>query len=123
MMFKAGVPIVESLEKSESVTGNTVISKQLAGGTEAAKRGGEVSQGFSKSLPRDFLELWRTGEEAGSLDTITKKLGDNHSFTAELLLKNLAVWLPRIIYAFIAIRLIIAIFKLQGLIYGRHMNL
>ena len=123
MMFKAGVPIIESLEKSESVTGNVVISSQLAGGTEAAKQGGDVSQGFSKRLPRDFLELWRTGEEAGSLDTITKKLGDNHSFTAELLLKNIAMWTPRIVYAFIAIRMIVAILGYYSSMYGSVMNL
>ncbi|TFG48392.1 MAG: hypothetical protein E4H40_04740 [Candidatus Brocadiia bacterium] len=122
MMYKARVPIVTSLEKAAAVTGNATVSKMFAGGADAAKRGEDASQGFSRKLPRDFIEMWRTGEEAGSLDLMTKKLGDNYAFTAELLLKSLAAWTPKIVYLFVCIRMLMAMFGLAHEIYGSYTN-
>ncbi len=112
MLYKAGLPIVNSAEIASGLTGNTVMNTRFKGGAESAKAGNPVVDGFSQKLPLDFRSIWQTGEEVGSLDDVTGRLADNYTCSAELLLTELARWLVRLVYAFICVIMIIQIFKL-----------
>ncbi len=111
MLYKAGVPIVHCARNSAGIAGNLVVKNLLEGGAKSAQSGGLVSQGFSKNLPDDFLNIWQVGEETGDLDKITLRLAQNYADTAELLLTELAGWLPRLVYFFVCIIMVINIFK------------
>lgn len=58
----------------------------------------------------DFLEIWRVGEEAGKLDDVTKRLADDNAEAAEFWFNEFARWLPRVIYALVALLMIYYIF-------------
>ena len=79
-----------------------------------------MSEGLSKELPLDLVEMWKTGEETGMLDDVTKRLADNYSEQAEFWFANFACWFPRFVYLLICIVLIIMIFNLAGSIWGSH---
>jgi len=120
MLCKAGVPYSESVDMALSVTGNAVIADQFAPAAESVKAGELMSDGFSKKLPLDLVEMWKTGEETGMLDDVTKRLADNYSEQAEFWFANFTYWFPRFVYLLICILLIRMIFSLAGSIWGSY---
>jgi len=110
MLFKAGIPIKESLTQAVSIAGNAVVTQKLAAAVKAVENGQNPSEGFSQSLPAEFAELWKIGEETGKLEEVTKKLADHYSESAEFLFNELSVWLPRLIYFLILAVMVCMIF-------------
>ena len=120
MLCKAGVPYSESVDMAVSVTGNLVIADLFQPAAESVKAGELMSEGFSKKLPLDLVEMWKTGEETGRLDDVSKRLADNYSEQAELWFAEFSRWFPRFVYLLICIVLIIMIFNLAGNIWGSY---
>jgi len=79
-----------------------------------------MSEGFSKKLPLDLVEMWKTGEETGRLDDVSKRLADNYSERAELWFAEFSRWLPRFVYFLICLVLIRMILNLAGSIWGSY---
>ena len=111
MLYKAGIPITQSAESSVEVTGNFAMADMLAGAADSAKNGRTLSDGFSKCLPTEFLEVWVLGEETGDLDDVAERLANRFSESAEHRLILFAQWLPKIIYALVSVFIIIQVFK------------
>jgi type II secretory pathway component PulF len=120
MLCKAGVPYNESVDMALSVTGNVVIADQFAPAAKSVQAGELMSEGFSKKLPLDLVEMWKTGEETGRLDDVSKRLADNYSEQAEFWFAEFSRWFPRFVYFLISIMLIYMIFQLAGSIWGSY---
>jgi type II secretory pathway component PulF len=118
MLCKAGVPYSESVDMALSVTGNAIIADQFAPAAKSVKAGELMSDGFSKELPLDLVEMWKTGEETGRLDDMSKRLADNYSEQAEFWFAEFARWFPRFIYFLICLMLIRMIFQLARSVWG-----
>ena len=114
MLCKAGVPYSESVEMAISVTGNLVIADQFRPAAKSVRAGELMSEGFSEKLPFDVVEMWKTGEETGRLDDMSKRLADNYSEQAELWFAEFSGWFPRFVYFLICIMLIFMILQLAG---------
>ena len=114
MLCKAGVPYSESVEMAVSVTGNLAIADLFRPAAKCVRAGELMSDGFSKKLPFDVVEMWKTGEETGRLDDISKRLADNYSEQAELWFAEFSRWFPRFVYFLICIMLIFMILQLAG---------
>lgn len=121
MMYKAGVPIAKSAHLSIHACGNQVIRSRLEGGYQATLSGNPMSEGFSKNLDSDFLQLWAVGEESGELDKTSAKLGEIYLDKARFRFEMIAQWLPKIVYfaimGFIAFQVIRAVTTIYGRIF------
>ena len=120
MLSKAGVPYSESVDMAMSATGNLVIADLFGPAAESVKAGELMSEGLSKKLPLDLVEMWKTGEETGRLDEVTKRLADNYSEQADFWFAQFTCWFPRFIYLLICIVMLIMIAKLAGSIWGSY---
>ncbi len=118
MMLRAGVPAVECAENAVNSTGNTVIMVRLQGIIESAREGNTYSEGFSRRLPFDFRESWSVGEETGELDNVTARQASQKADQAEFKFKQFSEWLPRIIYACVALLMMKLIFEAYAAVYG-----
>jgi type IV pilus assembly protein PilC len=118
MMYKAGVPIMEAARLAYESCGNAAILSRLEGGYTAAKHGTPMSQGFSKNLPIEFLELWSVGEESGELDKTSAKLGEIFLDKAKFRFELIAEWTPKIVYGIIMVYLAIQVLKGFQTVYG-----
>lgn len=116
--YRAGVPIVQCAEMAIEGVSNRVIHRQLKGAGEQAKLGREMSLGFSKALPAEFISVWQVGEESGELDNSTWRLAQMHAENAEMRFSMIAQWTPRIVYAIVACVMIYYIFNGYSRIYG-----
>jgi type II secretory pathway component PulF len=120
MLCKAGVPYSESVDMAISVTGNLVVAGLFAPAAESVKAGELMSEGLSKKLPLELVEMWKIGEETGQLDDVTKRLANNYSEQADFWFSQFTCWFPRFIYLLICIVLIFMIFNLAGSIWGSY---
>ncbi len=116
MLYKAGVPIRECATQAPEVTGNLVISEMFKGGAASVVAGNMTSDGFSRGIPSEYLELWRTGEESGELDKMIDKIAEIAGDKAEHLFTVFAQWLPKLVYALVCLMLIMQILKMAGAI-------
>lgn len=117
--LKAGVPILNAAELAVEAVANVAIRRLLGGGTDAVRQGREMSEGFVQHrLPAEFVAIWQVGEETGDLDTSAARLGNNYGEQAERRFAALAVWIPRLVYAIVAVVMIYYIFKGYSQIYG-----
>lgn len=118
MLFKAGVPIVETAEKAAAVAGNAAVGRLLDPAARSVKEGKLLSEGFSDKLPAEFRYLWQVGEESGNMDEVAWKLGKLFGGYAELKFKEFGAWLPRVVYALVCGLIIYYIFKNITKIYA-----
>lgn len=98
LLFKAGVPISRCAERAIAVAGNLEVGGMFEGGARCAKKGRPVSEGLSGRLGADFVAAWRTGEETGELDNVVWKLAEDSGYRAEEIFKQIAKWVPIIVY-------------------------
>jgi type II secretory pathway component PulF len=120
MLCKAGVPYTEAVDMAMSVTGNLVVADLFMPAAESVKAGELMSEGFSKELPFELVEMWKVGEETGRLDDVTKRLANNYSEQADFWFAQFTCWFPRFIYLLICLVLIYMIAKLAGSIWGSY---
>ena len=122
LLYSAGVPIIACTQKACEITANNAIAKLFQGGIASARSGNEVSKGFSRELPADYIASWEVGEESGQLDKVTKRLAIQTQERAERMITELATWLPRVVYAIVSVILILAILRGFSQIYGGLLN-
>lgn len=120
MLCKAGVPYSESVDMAMSATGNLVVADLFGPAAESVKAGELMSEGLSTKLPLDLVEMWKTGEETGRLDDVSKRLADNYSEQAEFWFAEFSRWFPRFVYMLICIVLLIMIAQLADKILGNY---
>ena len=122
ILCRAGVPAVQCAQKAADVTGNTVVRSWVAGAADSARRGNLFSEGFSGAISREFLEMWRVGEETGELDESCRRLSDRSAESAEWIFAEFSKWLPRVVYFIICIFMAINILRgyqaISGALYG-----
>ena len=111
MLYKAGVPITESLAQAPELAGNSVVSGLFEGGAISAAAGNTACDGFSNRLPSEYLNLWQIGEETGELEKTVDKIAEIAGDNAYLLLSLCARWFPIIIYVLICIWMILQVFR------------
>ena len=103
MLFESGVPIEKCAQIATDLSGNTLISEMVAGGSKSAQQGNPVSSGFSSELPGDFLSIWKVGEESGRLSQTLTKLYKKQIELAENSFLELSQWLPRLVWSLVMI--------------------
>ena len=110
MLYSSGVDIVETVRTAAHSTGNGVMAGRLEGAVESTRQGHLVSEGFSGSLPDEFVQTFRNGEESGTLDEVSERLGVRYAETAEMFFTEFYKWLPRVVYGLIAFYIVKKIF-------------
>lgn len=76
-LIQGGLSILQALQVTSEVVGNTVYQKIVEEAKEEVRVGGALSSSFAKhkEIPAMVTQMIITGEQTGSLDIILKKLG------------------------------------------------
>jgi len=110
MLCKAGVPVMDCVGMAVSAAGNTAVGDLFRPAVARVRAGESICEGFSKHLPREVVEMWKIGEESGTLDNVTKRLAENNAEAAESLLNEFARWFPRFVYFLVCLLMIYYVF-------------
>jgi type II secretory pathway component PulF len=122
MLYKAGVPITETVERATRATGNVIVAGQLAGGRDSVRQGGMAWEGFSKRLPAEYRHLWQIGEETGELDKVAAKVAEISGDRADLYFTAFASGLPKVIYFAVMIVMVLKVLSLWNRVYIGSLN-
>lgn len=76
-LIQGGLSIMQALQVTSEVVGNSVYQKIISEAKEDVRIGNTLSSSFSKhaEIPTMVTQMIATGEQTGSLDVILKKLG------------------------------------------------
>lgn len=76
-LIQGGLSILQALQVTSEVVGNTVYQKIVTEAKEDVRIGNTLSSSFAKhkEIPTMVTQMIATGEQTGSLDVILKKLG------------------------------------------------
>lgn len=118
MLCKAGVPMTNSVEMSISATGNVAVGDMFRPAAERVRAGDPMGQGLSSKLPAELVEMWKVGEETGTLDEVAKRLAQQNTEAAEFLFAEFARWFPRFVYWLVALFLIYSVFSGYSRMYS-----
>lgn len=87
-MISSGVNILQTLEISKDLTGNSIFQETFSKTYESVQGGGKLADTLQKSsvIPNDVVQMVATGEHSGSLDKMLQKIA---SFYDELIARSL----------------------------------
>jgi len=116
--YKAGLPILQCAKMAADSIGNSVLRSRLTGAYENVKAGREMSDGFSRYLPAEFINIWQVGEETGQLDDSAYRLGNMHAENAQRHFTMLAKIVPFVIYLIVIFLIAFFIIMAYSKLYG-----
>jgi type IV pilus assembly protein PilC len=118
MLYKAGVPMAESVERAGRAVGNEAVAGLFRGSITSVRGGGTAWEGLSPRLPSEYRHLWQIGEESGELDQTVDKIAQISADRADLYFRGFARGFPIVVYFVIMGLMVYMIFTLFAQVYG-----
>ncbi len=118
MLYKAGVPIAESVERANRAVGNEAIARLFRGSIDTIRSGGMAWEGLSARLPTEYRHLWQIGEETGELDKTVDKIAKIAADRSDLYFRGFARGFPILIYFIIMGMMAYMILLMASQVYG-----
>ncbi|MES2298471.1 MAG: type II secretion system F family protein [Pseudomonadota bacterium] len=105
LLLEAGVPMFEALPTATDTVNNSVLRAQFARILPALRGGAPLAQALdclTLSDPQRLLAFVQAGESSGTLPEMILRHVDMETEAIDLFQRQLADWLPRILYACVA---------------------
>ena len=124
-MVNAGVPMLETLKITGDVSGNQVFKRMWMKVYESVKEGKKISAPLAQDtlLPKNVIQMISAGEESGKLGEVLADISEYYSKelrntikAATAMIEPLMIVLMGVLVGFIAMSIILPIFKLSNLV-------
>lgn len=126
-LVNAGVPMLDTLSITANISGNTVYKRMWRQVFVSVKQGKKISTPLTKSnlLPKSVIQMISSGEESGKLAEVLMDISEfyqkelkNIIRTVTAMIEPLMIVLMGFVVGFIAMSIILPIFKLSSLVKG-----
>jgi type II secretory pathway component PulF len=117
-MLEAGVPMFDALPPAIDTVSDRGIRRELGVVRQAVQKGktfGDALDGVSYLQGSAALALAHTGEQSGTLPEMLTRYAAMETEAITHFHEQLATWLPRIVYALVAIKVVMGIFAGGGM--------
>jgi type II secretory pathway component PulF len=117
----AGIPMPDAVHDAWLASGFAGSADYAMEGQMAMREGTELSTLLQhwRKLPRDWIDFVETGEVSGALETAFASLEAEAARAWDVAEKHMAVWVPKIIYFFALLVVVVQIGSLILNIYQR----
>ncbi|HSU66804.1 MAG TPA: type II secretion system F family protein [Tepidisphaeraceae bacterium] len=124
-LVNAGVPILDTLSITADISGNTMYRRMWRAVFSAVKTGKKISMPLTKSplLPRSVVQMIGAGEESGKLGEVLDQVSEFYAKELKSVIKTVTAMIEPMmivlmggIVGFIAMSIILPIFKLSQLV-------
>lgn len=124
-LINAGVPMLDTIAITAEISGNTLYKRMWRAVYGAVKQGKKISAPLNKSplLPRSVVQMISAGEESGKLGEVLDEVSDYYSRELKAVIKGVTAMIEPLmivvmgsIVGFIAMSIILPIFKLSSLV-------
>ena len=123
--INAGVPMLDTIAITADISGNTLYKRMWRTVYSAVKQGKKISQPLqqSKLLPRAVVQMISAGEESGKLGEVLDEVSEFYSKELKNVIKGVTAMIEPLmivimgsVVGFIAMSIILPIFKLSSLV-------
>src|SRR4051812_25874708 len=124
-LINAGVPMLDTIAITAEISGNTLYKRMWRAVYGAVKQGKKISHPLQKSplLPRSVVQMIAAGEESGKLGEVLDEVAEFYSRELKAVIKGVTAMIEPLmivlmgsIVGFIAMSIILPIFKLSSLV-------
>ena len=124
-LVNAGVPMLDTLSITANISGNTLFKNMWRQVYISVKQGKKISAPLNKStlLPKGVVQMINSGEESGKLAEVLNDISDYYQKelksvirTVTAMIEPLMIVIMGVIVGFIAMSIILPIFKLSSLV-------
>ena len=124
-LINAGVPILDTLGITAEISGNAIYKRMWRSVYTAVKQGKKISQPLNRSplLPRSVVQMIGAGEESGKLGEVLDEVSEFYARELRAVIKGVTAMIEPLmivlmgsIVGFIAMSIILPIFKLSSLV-------
>ena len=119
-LFASGMQMVECIQKSEQVLGNSYISQEFEGVIESVKQGESFSTALGRTGIFDgiFTSVIYVGEESGTLDDILEKTADYYDDEADTAINKLTGMLQPLMILIMGVLVMLVLLAVYPAMYG-----
>src|SRR3954470_21214454 len=124
-LINAGVPMLDTLSITADISGNALYNRRWRGVYGAVKQGKKISAPLQKSplLPRSVVQMISAGEESGKLGEVLDEVSEFYARELKAVIKGVTAMIEPLmivlmgsVVGFIAMSIILPIFKLSSLV-------
>lgn len=119
-LYSSGIPMVECLERSSSILGNSYIDQCFENVVDEVKQGETLSSSIQRTEIFDsmFCSIIYVGEEAGALDDILAKTSDYYEEESEAAIQRLVGMLQPLLIIILGIVIGLVVAGVYPALYG-----
>ncbi|MDY6914168.1 MAG: type II secretion system F family protein [Planctomycetota bacterium] len=124
-LINAGVPVLETLTITADVSGNVIYRRMWRNVYTSVKQGEKIADGLGREalLPKHVVQMISSGEESGKLGKVLRDISEyyagelrNTIKSVTAMIEPLMIVLMGLIVGFIAMSIILPIFKMSSLV-------
>lgn len=128
VLTRAGVPILNTISITAHISGNVLFKDMWLGVYEEVRQGKKIASSLSRYtlLPSSVVQMIRSGEESGNMADVLRDVSSFYSRELKTVIKAVTSMIEPImivcmgvLVGFIAMSIILPIFKMSNLVTGK----
>jgi type IV pilus assembly protein PilC len=128
VLTSAGVPILDTISITAQIAGNTLYRDMWLSVQNQVRQGKKIASSLAgcKLMPSNVVQMIRSGEESGTLSDVLKDVSEYYARELKTVIKTTVsmiepamIVLMGVLVGFIAMSIILPIFKMSSAVMGR----
>jgi type II secretory pathway component PulF len=128
VLTSAGVPILDTISITAQIAGNTLYRDMWLSVQNQVRQGKKIASSLAgcKLMPSNVVQMIRSGEESGTLSDVLKDVSEYYARELKTVIKTTVsmiepamIVLMGVLVGFIAMSIILPIFKMSSAVTGR----
>lgn len=127
VLTHAGVPILDTIAITAQVSGNALFERMWRGVHDSVRQGKKIASSLDdyKLMPTSVVQMMRSGEDSGTLGEVLQAVATFYARELKTVIKTVTsmiepimIVLMGVLVGFIAMSVILPIFKMSSLVSG-----
>jgi type IV pilus assembly protein PilC len=128
VLTKAGVPILNTISITAQISGNILFKNMWLGVYEEVRQGKKIASSLNRYdlMPPNVVQMIRSGEDSGTMSDVLRDVAEFYARELRTVIKTVTsmiepimIILMGVMVGFIAMSIILPIFKMSSVVAGR----
>jgi type IV pilus assembly protein PilC len=128
VLIRAGVPILDTISITAQISGNVLYKAMWQGVYEEVRQGKKIASSLSQYtlMPASVVQMIRSGEDSGNMGDVLRDISSYYARELKTVIKTVTsmiepimIVMMGVLVGFIAMSIILPIFKMSSLVLGK----
>jgi len=128
VLMRAGVPILDTISVTAQISGNVLYKDMWLGVYADVRQGKKIASSLNRYnlMPSNVVQMIRSGEDSGTMSDVLRDVSDYYARELKTVIKMVTSMIEPImivvmgvLVGFIAMSIILPIFKMSSLVMGK----